>query len=326
MTNHQKNNNGESRIEFHDYQPKVESLREAVIEGLSKKPKAISSKFFYDQRGAELFEEICTLDEYYPTRTEIGMLEENAHEIAALAGPECHLIEFGSGASVKVRTLLEAMEEPRSYVPIDISRDALLHASEGVARDFENVSVVAVCADYTEPLKLPDLDEGPRLGFFPGSTIGNFTPEESVSFLSTAAEVLEGGAMLIGVDLKKDEDRLNAAYNDARGVTAEFNRNLLHRINRELGSDFDPDGFQHSAIYRHDKGCVETHLVCERPQTVEVSGKSFPFAAGDKIHTENSHKYSVDEFQALAEESGFSPRTVWVDEDALFSIHYLDAA
>jgi dimethylhistidine N-methyltransferase len=314
------------QIEFHNHEPKVESLRDAVIEGLSKDPKAIHSKFFYDDRGAQLFEEICTLDEYYPTRTEIGILEHNAPEIAELAGPDCHLIEFGSGASVKVRILLEALQAPRSYVPIDISKDALLGAAEGLAQEFEEVPIVAVCADYTEPLKLPELDEGPRLGFFPGSTIGNFTPEESVGFLSTAVQALDGGALLIGVDLKKDEQTLNAAYNDARGVTAEFNRNLLHRINRELGSNFDPNGFEHSAVYSHDKGCVETHLVCERPQTVEICGQRFPFGAGDRIHTENSHKYSVDEFQNLAEESGLSPRRVWTDADELFSVHYLDAA
>jgi dimethylhistidine N-methyltransferase len=325
MTKHQPKPTPDGRIEFHDHQPKVESLRDAVIAGLSSDPKAIHCKFFYDQRGAQLFEEICTLDEYYPTRTEIGILEKNAQEIADIAGPDCHLIEFGSGASVKVRTLLNAMEEPRSYVPIDISREALLSAAEGVAREYEDVPVVAVCADYTEPLSLPELEPGPRLGFFPGSTIGNFTPEESVNFLSTAATALDGGALLIGVDLKKDEDTLNAAYNDARGVTAEFNRNLLHRINRELGSDFDPDGFKHSAIYRHDKGCIETHLVCEKPQTIDVCGQDFSFEAGDKIHTENSHKYSVPEFQALAEESGFKSRAVWTDPNDMFSIHYLNA-
>lgn len=314
------------RVEFHDHEPKLESLRDAVIEGLSKDPKAIHSKFFYDDRGARLFEEICTLDEYYPTRTEIEILERNASEIAELVGPDCHLIEFGSGASVKVRILLKALQAPKSYVPIDISKDALLDAAEGVAQDFEDVSVVAVCADYTEPLILPELDDGPRLGFFPGSTIGNFTPEESVDFLSTAAQALEGGAILVGVDLKKDEQTLNAAYNDARGVTAEFNRNLLHRINRELGGNFDPDGFEHSAVYVRDKGRVETHLVCGRPQTVDVCGQQFSFAAGDRIHTENSHKYSVDEFQSLAKESGLVPRRVWTDADEMFSVHYLDAA
>ncbi|NQV22112.1 MAG: L-histidine N(alpha)-methyltransferase [Rhodospirillales bacterium] len=326
MTKYQRTGGGRGRIEFHDHEPKVESLRDAVIEGLSKDPRAIHSKFFYDQRGAQLFEEICTLDEYYPTRTEIGLLADNAQEIADLAGPDRHLIEFGSGASVKVRTLLDALKEPKSYVPIDISRDALLNAAEGFAKEFTDIPVVAVCADYTEPLKLPELDDGPRLGFFPGSTIGNFTREESVSFLSTAAQALDGGAMLVGVDLKKDEQTLNAAYNDARGVTAAFNRNLLHRINRELGSDFDPEGFTHSAVYRHDKGCVETHLVCDRAQTVDVCGHSFPFAEGDKIHTENSHKYSVGEFQALAKDGGFTPLQFWTDADDLFSIHYLEAA
>lgn len=326
MTKYLPTGKGQNRFEFHDHEPKLESLRDAVIEGLSKDPKAIHCKFFYDGRGAQLFEEICTLDEYYPTRTEIGLLKRNAEEIAALAGPNRHLIEFGSGASVKVRILLDALDSPKSYVPIDISKEALLDAAQEVAREFENVPVVAVCADYTEPLQLPELGEGPRLGFFPGSTIGNFTPEESVGFLSTAAQVLDGGALLIGVDLKKDETTLNAAYNDARGVTAEFNRNLLHRINRELGGNFDPDGFQHSAVYREEKGCVETHLVCERPQTVELCGKSFPFEAGDRIHTENSHKYTVGEFQALARDGGFTPRRVWTDPDDLFSIHYLDAA
>ncbi len=325
MNKYQPKLAGNGRIEFHDHQPKVESLRDAVVAGLSADPKAIHCKYFYDKRGAELFEEICTLDEYYPTRTEIGILEDNAQEIAKIAGPNCHLIEFGSGASVKVRILLRALDEPRSYVPIDISREALIEAAEGIARDFKEIPVVAVCADYTEPLALPELEPGPRLGFFPGSTIGNFSPEETVDFLSTAAQALDGGALLVGVDLKKDEDTLNAAYNDARGVTAEFNRNILHRINRELGSDFNPNGFQHSAIYRADKGCVETHLVCEQPQIVDVCGQSFPFEPGDKIHTENSHKYSVPEFQALAEEGGFVPRAVWTDADDMFSLHYLVA-
>ncbi len=313
-------------VELFDLEPTVEAFADAVLLGLARPQKSIPAKFFYDARGAKLFEAICALDEYYPTRTEIGILRAHAHAMAEHAGDGCHLIEFGSGNSLKVGILLRALRRPRSYVAIDISRDSLLAGTEAVAREHPDVRVIAVCADYTHPLRLPALPPGPRLGFFPGSTIGNFTPADSVAFLKTAAGVVAGGGLLIGVDLKKDAATLHAAYNDAKGVTAEFNLNLLRRVNAELGGTFDLAAFAHRAAYDPDNGRIEMHLVSKKAQTVRVSGRAFAFVEGETIHTENSYKYTVDEFQALARQAGFTPAAVWVDDNRLFSVHYLKAS
>jgi dimethylhistidine N-methyltransferase len=312
-------------VELFDLEPAVEAFADAVLAGLARPQKSIPAKYFYDARGAKLFEAICALDEYYPTRTEIGILHAHARALAEWIGEDSHLIEFGSGNSFKVGILLRALRRPQSYVAIDISRDSLMAGADVVATDHPAVRVIAVCADYTHPLRLPELPPGPRLGFFPGSTIGNFTPGESVAFLKTAAGVVAGGGLLIGVDLKKDPAVLHAAYNDSKGVTAEFNLNLLRRVNAELGGTFDLAAFSHHAFYDPEKGRIEMHLVSKKPQRVRVMDRAFAFAAGETIHTENSYKYTVEEFQALAREAGFTPASVWIDDDRLFSVHHLKA-
>jgi dimethylhistidine N-methyltransferase len=310
---------------FHDFEPAVDDFGVAVLRGLSQTPKTLPCKFFYDEVGSQLFEEICDLDEYYPTRTEIGLLKSHAPEIAQMIGGGAHLVEFGSGGSIKVRILIDALDHMSSYVPIDISRDHLVQAAAGLARDHLDVPVVAVCADYTDDMDLPDLGEGPRIGFFPGSTIGNFTPKEAVEFLSNAHDWLLGGGLVIGVDLMKDEVILKAAYDDAKGITAAFNKNILVRCNAELGGTFDLENFEHRATVNHEKGRVEMHLVSTRDQLVRVSGRTFSFRSGETIHTENSHKFTIEGFHALAEEAGFIPARHWVDDRQLFSVHFLEA-
>lgn len=312
---------------FHDLAPAEESFRDAALAGLSRRRKAIPCRFLYDARGSALFEAICALSEYYPTRTEIGILEDNAAEIAALMGRHAQLIEFGSGSSRKVRILLDALQEPDAYVAIDISREPLRRAAEELAAEFPALAVVAVCADYTRPFDLPPLPvrgEGRRIGFFPGSTIGNFTPDEAVDFLAGCRRVVgRAGAMLVGVDLKKDPAVLDAAYNDAQGVTAAFNLNLLERMNRELDADFDLDRFAHDASYDEASGRVEIYVRSLADQIVTVAGRPIRFAAGERIHTEDSCKYGIDEFHRLAARAGFRPMRTWTDTDSLFSVHFL---
>jgi dimethylhistidine N-methyltransferase len=316
--------NGAS-LAFYDLAPGEESFRDAVLAGLGRARKSIPCKFFYDARGSWLFEEICRLPEYYPTRTEIAILEENSPDIAAQMGSHCRLIEFGSGASQKVRILLRALDRPAAYVPVDISREHLRDAATSLAEDFPSVPVIAVCADYTRPFFLPPLPgaKGKRVGFFPGSTIGNFDPDGAVAFLANYAQVLgPGGEMLIGVDLKKDPEILDAAYNDRAGVTAAFNLNLLERINRELDGDVDLDRFEHVAFYDEPKGRVEIYIRSLAGQQASIAGKRFRFAKGELIHTEYSYKYWVEEFRALAGRAGFRPVDTWTDDAELFSVHY----
>ena len=313
---------------FVDLEPVVENFETAVVAGLSQAPKTLPCKFFYDQTGSELFSRICRLDEYYPTRTEIGILRQTAGRIAELAGPESHLIELGSGDSIKVRLLLEAMTSPARHTAVDISREHLRISADELVQRFPHIEIAAVCADYTRPFDVPPPTERPnarKIGFFPGSTIGNFTPNEAVSFLKSTAILLNGGDLVIGVDLKKDQDRLNAAYNDSEGVTAAFNINLLVRINRELGGDFDVDAFEHRAHFNSQKGRIEMHLISRRDQSVAIGNYRFQFAKGETIHTENSYKYGVEEFQEIAARAGFRPLDVWTDDEELFSIHYLQA-
>jgi L-histidine Nalpha-methyltransferase len=314
-----------SRFAFHDLAPGEESFRDAVLKGLGRARKAIPCKFFYDVRGSALFEEICRLPEYYPTRTEIGILEENAGEIAAQMGPHCRIIEFGSGASHKARILLQALDRPAAYVPVDISREHLREAAASLAEDFPELPVIAVCADYTRPFRLPPLagPGGKRVGFFPGSTIGNFEPDAAADFLVNCADILgSGGEMLIGVDLKKETRILEAAYNDRAGVTAAFNLNLLERINRELDGDIDPDCFEHFAFYNETEGRVEIYIRSLADQDASIAGRCLTFAAGELIHTEYSYKYAVPEFRALAARAGFRPVDTWTDPAELFSVHY----
>ncbi|MBO0736152.1 MAG: L-histidine N(alpha)-methyltransferase [Alphaproteobacteria bacterium] len=315
----------DSRFAFYDLAPGEENFRDAVLCGLDRARKAIPCKFFYDTRGSWLFEEICRLPEYYPTRTEIAILKEYSGDIAARIGPHGRLIEFGSGASQKVRILLRALDRPAAYVPVDISREHLRSAATGLAEDFPSVPVIAVCADYTRPFALPPLPgaRGKRVGFFPGSTIGNFEPDAAVAFLANYANVLgPGGEMLIGVDLKKDPEILEAAYNDRAGVTAAFNLNLLERINRELDGDLDIDRFEHVAFYNPAEGRVEIYIRSQAEQFAQIAGKRFRFADGELIHTEYSYKYAAAEFRALAAHAGFRPVDTWTDAGELFSVHY----
>jgi dimethylhistidine N-methyltransferase len=310
---------------FHDLAPGEESFRDAVLNGFGREKKSIPCKFLYDAKGSALFEEICRLPEYYPTRTEIAILEENAAEIAARMGPHARLVEFGSGTSRKARILLDALDRPAAYVPVDISREHLREAAAGVAADFPLLRVIAVCADYTQPFRLPPLPgpSGKRVGFFPASTIGNFEPAAAQRFLANCAQILgPGGEMMIGVDLKKNARVLDAAYNDSAQITAAFNLNLLERVNRELDGDLEISRFAHLAFYNGTDGRVEIYIRSGTDQWARVAGRRFHFADGELIHTEYSYKYAVPEFRALAAKAGFRPVDTWTDPGDLFSVHY----
>lgn len=296
-----------------------------LLAGLASAPRRIPCKYFYDAAGSRLFERICEQPEYYPTRSELAILARHAGEMAACIGPEAELVEFGAGNGQKVRSLLDALERPRAYRPIDISREHLLEAARRLAADYPEVRIRPLVADYTRPFALPQCEGRRRAGFFPGSTIGNFTPVQARRFLALAARRLSGGGLLVGVDLQKDPARLHAAYNDAAGLTAAFNRNLLRRANRELGADFDPQAFDHYAFYQPLVGRIEMHLVSRRRQTAQLLGRALAFAAGEPVHTENAYKYTLDGFRRLATAAGLVPRRCWTDEEALFSVHWLEA-
>lgn len=319
---------GQSRAgySFHDLHPDTDRFLDDVMAGLSRPQKVLPPKYFYDAQGCALFEAICGLSEYYLTRAEIALMRERVGDMARRVGPRCGLIEYGSGSGRKTRILIDAIE-PVAYVPIDIAREQLGATAAEIARDFPGLRVIAVCADYSRPLVLPELDglgARRRLVYFPGSTIGNFTPAEAAQFLTGAREQAgAGGGLLIGVDLKKDTARLDAAYNDARGVTAGFNLNLLARVNRELGADFDLSAFRHRAFYDEAAGRIEMHLVSVKAQAVTINGRAIRFREGETIHTENSYKYSVREFQELAGAAGLAPVECWTDAEQLFSVHYL---
>jgi len=298
-----------------------------LVNALAARPRAISPKYFYDAQGSALFDRICDLPEYYPTRTETAILQGHADEIAAQMGPRAEIVEFGAGSCTKVRLLLDAMDSPARYLPIDISGEHLAAAAAGLRRDYAGLDVQPVAADYTQRLLLPAAmpGSGQRVGFFPGSTIGNFTTPEALHFLQVAAQVLRGGALLLGADLVKDPAVLHAAYNDAQGVTAAFNLNLLARANRELGADFALDGFAHHAFYNAPLQRIEMHLISRRRQGVTFAGERFEFAEGETLHTENSHKFTIDGLRALARRAGFTPGPVWTDPARLFSVHWLHA-
>ena len=312
---------------FHDYEPETEGFGAGLVAGLERPRKEIPCKFFYDSVGSALFERICELPEYYPTRTETALLEAHRGEIAAELGDHRHLVELGSGSAQKVRILLQAMR-PAAYTAVDISREHLLRSTAALAADHPGLEVHAVCADYTRNFVLPRPASKPDavpVAFFPGSTVGNFAPADAEIFLRRIAALIRGGDLLIGVDLKKDAAILNAAYNDKDGVTAAFNLNLLARANRELGADFDLAAFAHRAFYDEAEGRIEMHLVSLARQTVRIGDHRIAFADGETIHTENSYKYTVAEFQALAGRAGFAASHVWVDGDDLFSIHHMRA-
>ncbi|WP_407151674.1 L-histidine N(alpha)-methyltransferase [Bradyrhizobium sp. ORS 86] len=297
-----------------------------VIGDLARHPKRLSPKYFYDAVGSELFEQITVLPEYYPTRTELGILHDRGDEIAAIIPRGAALVEFGAGATTKVRLLLEHCEFS-AYVPVDISGDFLNAQADGLRKDFPDLGIHPVAADFTTPFALPEAVAGmPKVGFFPGSTLGNFEPHEAAAFLRSARKILGHGAqMIIGVDLEKDERVLYDAYNDAAGVTARFNLNVLVRINRELGGNFDLSGFTHCSIYNRDRHRIEMHLISHKAQTVRILGNTFAFRPGESIHTENSYKYSLDRFTALASSSGWQVRESWTDVNKMFSVHALVA-
>ena len=318
---------GKGAVSFHGSAMPPDNFLEDVVAGLALGQKALPPKYFYDARGSELFEAICSLPEYYPTRAEIALTRDHIAEIAQFAGAGCELIEYGSGASTKTRILIAELK-PAAYVPVDISESALRGAASQLAVEFPWLNVRAVVGDFGRPLAIPAFDgEGRKVVYFPGSTIGNLTREEALAFLRmTCGQVGPGGAMLVGVDLKKDPNILHAAYNDAQGVTAQFNLNLLSRINAELGADFNPAKFVHYAFYNAPMGRIEMHLASLERQAVNVGSYRFWFAPGESIHTENSCKYAIDEFQALAALAGFRGAKVWLDRENLFSLHGLLAA
>lgn len=296
-----------------------------VWDGLAASPKTLSAKYFYDAAGSALFEQITALPEYYPTRTELRILEEQGPAIAALLPKGAALVEFGSGSTAKLRRLLRHLPDLSAYIPVDVSGDFLTEQAHVLRADFPLLAVEPVVADFTRPFALPDSVRGrPLAGFFPGSTIGNFEPGEAARLLDVFGRILGPGATLvIGVDLVKARDRLEAAYDDAAGVTAAFNLNLLHRIARELDAEIDVNGFAHRAFFNAEASRIEMHLVSRRAQTVRVAGRGFAFEAGESIHTENSYKYTLDGFRALAARAGWAPVEAWTDRDGLFSVHAL---
>ncbi len=296
---------------------------------LSASPRGISPKYFYDEIGSRLFEQICELPEYYPTRTELALLQQYGGEMAECIGAHAQLVEYGAGALRKVRHLLDHLREPQAFVPVDISGVHLLAACAELQQSYPALRIAPVVADFTQPHDLParlaGSQPGRRVGFFPGSSIGNFSPAEAQDFLRMAAHELRGGGLLIGIDLVKDPAVLHAAYNDAAGVTAAFNLNLLERARRELGAEFEPDGFSHSAFYNSPFQRIEMHLQSRRAQVLNLGGTRYEFAAGETLHTENSHKYSVEGFQRLAAQVGFGAGPVWKDERNWFALLWLQA-
>jgi dimethylhistidine N-methyltransferase len=307
--------------------PSTAALR-AAIDGLTRTPKTLPCQFFYDDRGSRLFDRICELPEYYPTRTESAIMRRHARAMAKAVGPGPLLVEYGSGSSTKTRLLLDALVDPAGYVPIDISRGHLMDAARGIAADYSGLRVSPVCADYTRPFPLPiDPAEQNVVAYFPGSTIGNFEPDAAVAFLANIRRTCgPASSLLIGVDRKKDPARLHAAYNDAAGVTAQFNLNLLHRINRELpDSHIDVSAFAHYAPFVPAKGRMEMHLVSLRRQTVTIAGRPIEFELGESIHTESCHKFTPESFAALAAAAGYRPRQTWTDDEGLFGVHLLTA-
>jgi dimethylhistidine N-methyltransferase len=310
----------------HDLDEQTSAFAGDVIGDLSQHPKRLSPKYFYDVTGSELFEQITLLPEYYPTRTELGILRDRGRAISAIIPQGAALVEFGAGATTKVRLLLSQCAFG-AYVPVDISGDFLNAQANALRKDFPSLDVYPLAADFTAPFALPDpVRTMPKVGFFPGSTLGNFEPHEACAFLKSARDILgEGAQMVIGVDLEKDERVLYDAYNDAAGVTARFNLNVLARINRELGGNFDTGAFIHRAIYNRDRHRIEMHLISRKAQTVHVLGNTFSFRAGESIHTENSYKYSLERFNALARGAGWTPRETWTDGAGMFSVHALVA-
>ena len=306
-------------------QPQTGDFADCVLAGLRRSPKEIACKYFYDAAGSRLFDQICALPEYYQTRTETMLLTRHAPEIAALMGAGVEIVEFGAGSLRKVRLLLDAADTI-AYTPLDISGEYLMGVVRELAADYPVLAVRPLVGDFTLPLAIPALPGNPRrAGFFPGSTIGNFKPDAAMALLRRMRGALNGGGLLVGVDLVKDPARLHAAYNDAAGVTGQFNKNLLMRANRELGANFDPDAFVHYAPYNAHAHRIEMYLVSLKRQRVTVAGHTFDFALGEAVHTEDSHKYTIESFREMAVRAGFVPRAVWTDAERLFSLHWLES-
>ncbi len=297
-----------------------------VLNGLAEAQKTLPCQYFYDAAGSDLFEQITTLPEYYPTRTEIAILNAHAAEIAASLGEHVLMVEYGAGASTKTRILLDALQSPAGYVPIDVSEEFLLHTAQALRTDHADLPVHPVVGDFMIRFGLPNESKGRPVGFFPGSTIGNLSDDDILRFMSSARDLLgDGSQFLIGVDLRKDADILVPAYDDAAGVTASFNLNLLTRINRELGADFDLSAFEHRAIWNDTASRIEMHLVSQRSQSVKISGRTIHFDAGETIHTENSRKFSIDSLTPLFEQTGWNLNKQWLDERHYFAVLLLSA-
>jgi dimethylhistidine N-methyltransferase len=300
-----------------------------VVEGLSQNRKTLPSKYFYDERGSKLFDDICELDEYYVTRTESTLMQQQVGDIAAAVGSNALLVEYGSGSSLKTRLLLRNLIAPAGYVPIDISGDYLSQVGHSLQAEFPHIEIMPVVADFTKSFEVPSptSKESRRVIYFPGSTIGNFRREDAMALLVGMAENAGAdGGVLIGVDLDKDRDVLRAAYNDSQGVTAEFNLNVLKRINDELGGTFDLSKFKHEAVFNDGRSCIEMHLISTKRQTVNVCKYSFEFEENESVLTEYSHKYTIDAFGEMANEAGLNVKNVWTDANNMFAVMYLERA
>lgn len=296
------------------------ALQASVMHGLQSAAKSLPPALFYDAAGAALFEQICEQPEYYPTRTELAILDRHAADLAAHAGPRVALVEYGSGAGTKVRYLLDALDRPVAYVPVDVSAEQLVEVAAERAEQYPSLRIAPVCADYTRPFALPDLTGASRrVAFFPGSTIGNFHPDDAAAFLRSVRHTVgDDGGLILGVDRRKDPAVLHAAYNDRAGITAEFNLNMLARLNRELDADFDLDAFRHVAFFNDAESRIEMHLESTTDQTVQVDGVEIAFEAGETIHTECSYKYDEPRLTALLESCGFSIRALYSDDRDYF--------
>lgn len=317
-----------SELELVDVEPDEPFLVD-VLRGLQRQPKRLSCKYLYDQRGSQLFDAICELDEYYLTRTELSILRRHVGAMARRIGPDCLLVEPGSGSGTKTRLLLDHLQRPAGYVPIDISRDHLLRSAEQLRRERPDLVVLPVCADFNGDFSLPQPARRPRrtVAYYPGSTIGNFTPDEAIDFLARLASLCgPTGGLLIGVDLLKSPEVLEAAYNDAQGVTAEFNLNLLRHLNQALDADFDLGQFRHHAFFNAEESRIEMHLVSTCDQVVQLGDEKIRFRAGESIHTENSYKHTLSGFAELAEAAGWQVEQIWTDDRQQFSVQFLTVA
>ena len=306
-----------------DFEPALATFYDDVVAGLRQRPRSLPCKYFYDERGSRLFDQICELDEYYVTRTELSIMEQYAGEMAEQIGPGVMLVEYGSGSSVKTRLLLDHLIEPVAYVPVDISREHLQKSADDLAQSYPDIEVLSVCADFTEHFELPEAHVQPTHNavYFPGSTIGNFLPEAARAMLQHLVDICGcGGGLLLGIDLQKDIDVLELAYNDPAGVTAEFNLNLLERINRELDGEISVDQFEHRAHYNQELDRIEIALVSQCDQTLKVRDSLFEIGAGESICTEYSHKYTIEGFSRLAADAGLTLRKQWTDEQNRFAV------